>query len=73
MINLTYIEGIVTLEGIDYELLSCNNHDQLGVNLHLSNDVYNTYYTIIANEVTINGVLQTSAQMIIDTLSNGQS
>lgn len=71
MINLTYTEGIVTLEGIAYELLSCNNHDEIGVNLHLSNDVYNTYYTVIANEVTINGVLQTSAQMIIDTLSNG--
>ena len=27
--------------------------------------------TVVANEVSINGIVQTSAQMIIDTLSNG--
>ena len=71
MININYIDSLLTLDGIDYELLSVQSQNEIAVNLHLANSVYNTYYTVVANEVSINGVLQTSAQMIIDTLSNG--
>lgn len=41
--------------------------------LNLINDDNNIVILLGSNETTINGVLQTSAQMIIDTLSNGQS
>lgn len=42
-------------------------------NIHLINDDNDFWILFQSNDVTINGVLQTSAQMIIDTLSNGQS
>jgi hypothetical protein len=41
--------------------------------LNLINEENNIVILLGSNETTINGVLQTSAQMIIDTLSNGQS
>jgi hypothetical protein len=44
-----------------------------GVFVHLENSVNNFWMVFIENETTINGILQTSAQMIFDTLSNGQS
>lgn len=41
--------------------------------LNLINDENNIIILLGSNETTINGVLQTSVQMIIDTLSDGQS
>ena len=41
--------------------------------INLLNDNNDFDVILVENETTINGVLQTSAQMIIDTLSNGQS
>ncbi len=74
MINIGFSNNLILLDSIEYQLESIIEHDDSVVNLHLVNDVYNTYYTIVANNVTINGILQTSAQMIIDTLSSdGQS
>lgn len=47
--------------------------DDDGVYVRLYNEVNDFITYLIANEVSINGVIQTSVQMIIDTLSNGQS
>ena len=44
-----------------------------GVFVNLENSVNNFWMVLIENETTINDVLQTSAQMIFDTLTNGQS
>ena len=41
-----------------------------GVFVHLENSVNNFWMVFIANETTINDVLQTSAQMIYDTLTS---
>lgn len=41
------------------------------VNINLVNDDNNVWILLQENYTTINGVLQTSAQMIIDTLTNG--
>jgi hypothetical protein len=38
--------------------------------INLLNDDNDFNVILVANETTINGVLQTSAQMIIDTLTN---
>ena len=38
--------------------------------INLLNDDNDFNVMLVANETTINGVLQTSAQMIIDTLTN---
>jgi hypothetical protein len=41
--------------------------------IRLYDDINDGLVTVVANEVSINGIVQTSAQMIIETLSNGQS
>ena len=41
-----------------------------GVFVHLENSVNNFWMVFIENETTINDVLQTSAQMIYDTLTS---
>lgn len=41
-----------------------------GVFVHLENSVNNFWMVFIENETTINDVIQTSAQMIYDTLTS---
>jgi hypothetical protein len=41
--------------------------------VHIENSVNNFWICFVENETIINDVLQTSAQMIYDTLTNGQS
>lgn len=71
MIILNYTDNILNLDSIGYTIESIEKQADILVALNLVNDVYNFQYVVAANEVTINGILQTSAQMIIDTLSNG--
>lgn len=52
---------------------SIHSSDESGVYVHLRNESNDFMTHLVVNDVTINGVLQTSVQMIIDTLSNGQS
>jgi len=69
MINLLYNNPILTLNGNSYEISSIDLIDDEIAYLNLFSDKYNFTYAFVANEITINGVLQTSAQMIIDTLN----
>jgi hypothetical protein len=69
MINLLYNNPILTLNGNSYEISSIDLIDDEIAYLNLFSDKYNFTYAVVANETTINGVLQTSAQMIIDTLN----
>lgn len=71
MIILNYTDNILNLDSIGYTIESMEKQADTLVALNLVNDVYNFQYVVAANEVTINGIVQTSAQMIIDTLSNG--
>lgn len=41
--------------------------------INVFNDDNDFTIVLVSNETSINGVIQTSVQMIIDTLSNGQS
>jgi hypothetical protein len=72
MIILTLENNKIGLDGFLYSFDDVALIDENLVNVHLFTDVYNFIYALVANDVTINGVLQTSGQMIFDTL-NGQS
>lgn len=72
MEEITLIKGQLTYRGQLY------NYSDLtmiynAVNIRLFYNDCDFEVTVVADEVSINGVVQTSAQMIIDTLSNGQS
>lgn len=72
MIELLWKNDILTLMEVEYQLESVQIQSDLIVQLAIFNDVYNTCYTVLADSTKINGVLQTSAQMIYNTLtSNG--
>ena len=70
MIYLLYNNPILTLDGNDYQIASIDLISDEIAYLNLFSDKYNFTYAVVANETTINEVLQTSAQMIIDTLTN---
>lgn len=72
MIEFILENDIIILSEVEYSFDSVELLDENQVNIHLFNDQYNSIYALVSNNVTINGVLQTSGQMIIDTL-NGKS
>jgi hypothetical protein len=72
MEEITIINGLLNYRGQEYNY-SYSMQMDTAVFIRLYNDYDDFMVTVVANEVTINGILQTSAQMIIDTLTNGQS
>ena len=70
MIELLWQNNILTLMEVEYNLESVDVQSDTIVQLAIYNDVYNTCYTVLADSTKINGVLQTSAQMIYDTLTS---
>ena len=69
MEELIYIDNKLNYRGQFFEIgQSVNLGDTILLNLYDSESNFNVI--LVANETTINGVLQTSAQMIIDTLTN---
>ena len=73
MLDLIYINNVLIYNGLDYTIGLIEATSDINVYVGIENDNYNYIIVLVANEVSINGVIQTSAQMIIDTLSNGQS
>jgi hypothetical protein len=73
MFTIIYNKPFAIINGIEYELYEFAESAPNSVTILLRNEIYSWATSAISNETTINGVLQTSAQMIIDTLSNGQS
>ena len=73
MEEILFVNNILTFRGYNYSIgfIEAGTGDNVYVNL--VNPPYTFTILLIANEIIINGVLQTSADMIIDTLSNGQS
>jgi hypothetical protein len=72
MEEITLINGQLTYRGQMYNYSDLTEINT-AVNITLLYDGSTFEVTVVANEVSINGIVQTSAQMIIDTLSNGQS
>lgn len=69
MINLTCENGILIY---DSQELTYPDFFVVGdfVNINLVNEQNDIWMLLQVNQTTINGILQTSAQMIIDTLTN---
>jgi hypothetical protein len=72
MLTIEIKNGLMNFRDINLEY-SIDRVDEDGVYVRLQNESNDFITYLMINETTINGVLQTSAQMIIDTLSNGQS
>jgi hypothetical protein len=73
MEEITISNGLMTYRGQEYNY-SYATHIDTAVFIRLYDDINEGLVTVVANEVSINGIVQTSAQMIIDTLSSdGQS
>lgn len=70
MVELIYINVILEFKEDFFKVLSADAVDDMMVHIHIYNEIYNEIIGLSANETTINGVIQTSAQMIIDTLTN---
>jgi hypothetical protein len=64
--ELTYIDGIVGINGNQFGFDSVEVMNEIQVILYLTQG---NNYLLTADFVTINGVLQTSAQMIADTFN----
>jgi len=70
MIYITYSNSVFALDGSYYSITSLEKCSEYGIFVGLYNEVNDFVYRLNADTTTINGVLQTSAQMIIDTLTN---
>ena len=68
MLELTYINNILTFNGIEYTIVDLQISTEFVVFATIQNEMYFSVIALVANETTINGVLQTSAQQIIDSL-----
>ena len=69
MIELIYINQLLTFNGIEYTVSNLEATSDINVLAIIQNDVYVSVIALVAEETMINGVIQTSAQMIIDTLT----
>ena len=68
MLELTYINNLLTFDGIEYTIVNLEISTEFVVFATIENQSYFSVIALVANETTINGVLQTSAQQIIDSL-----
>jgi hypothetical protein len=72
MIYLEYINGLLIYKNNSYSIERLEKIDAEMVDVDSCNSAGNRFdTTLISNYVTINDIIQTSADMIIETLSNG--
>jgi|688.fasta_scaffold289941_2 hypothetical protein len=71
MLELIFDNQLLLFNGLEYNVIDLQHSSDEVVLTTIQNDIYYSVIALVANQVTINGVLQTSTQMIIDTLSNG--
>ena len=69
MVNYTYINNFLGFNGNLYRVTDVNPTSETNVLVGIENDIYISIILLVANEVTINDILQTSADMIVETLS----
>ena len=69
MLELIFINELLTFNGNEYTISNLELTSEDVVYTTIQNDIYLSIIALVANQTTINGVLQTSAQMIIDTLN----
>lgn len=73
MLEIIYDNSLLTMNGYSYNIVLLEATSDINVFVGIQNDVYDCIIVLVANQTIINGIVQTSAQMIIDTLTNGQS
>ena len=71
MLELIFDNQLLLFNGLEYNVIDLQHSSDEVVLTTIQNNIYYSVIALVANQVTINGVLQTSTQMIIDTLSNG--
>lgn len=69
MFEFTYQKPFATINGETYEVYYFEKSAENVVTMLLRNAEYNWGTSAVENETTINGVLQTSVNMILQTLS----
>lgn len=70
MTELSYINKILNFNNINYEVIDIQATSDINVLTTIQNEIYLLTIAVVANETTINGVLQTSSEMIVDTLTS---
>jgi hypothetical protein len=68
MLELTYIDNLLTFDGVEYTIVELRISTEFVVFATIQNETLFSVIALVANETIINGVLQTSAQQIIDSL-----
>ena len=68
MVDIIYNNNNIIYKEVIYDLLSVEILAENLVSISICNDLVNESIGLITNETTINDVIQTSAQMIYDTL-----
>ena len=70
MESILFSGGILNFNGGYYNLVEIISDPGQAVLVSLKNEQYQFTIALNANETTINGVLQTSCEMIVETLSS---
>ena len=70
MESILFSEGILNFNGGYYNLVGILFDPGQAVLVSLKNEQYQFTIALNANETIINGVLQTSSEMIVETLSS---
>jgi hypothetical protein len=71
MFEFQYNKPFAIINGMEYEVYFFEKTAPNSVTMMVRNQEYNWVTSAVENETTINDVLQTSADMIIETLTNG--
>lgn len=71
MITVIFENKKISQMDYTYNLVDVLKCSETLVDIHLMGDIHDFWFTYVANETIINGVVQTSADMIIETLTNG--
>ena len=71
MFEFDYLKPFAIIDGVKYELYSFDKSSSNSVLMYMKNEQYEWGTTAVVDQTTINGVLQTSVDMILDTLTNG--
>lgn len=70
MVEVIFINNAFVLQGREFKLISYNKASEMYVDVYALADGWDEWNTSFgANEIIINGVLQTSVDMIMQTLS----
>jgi hypothetical protein len=68
--EVTFINSIITYRGNNYYIGGVESSSDISTIVNLVNEPYTFNIVLIANQTAINGVLQTSPEMIVETLSS---